>query len=243
MERMFKILMAPEGMDGGAGGGGTGDGAGGDGGAGEGSAGAGAGAGGGEGGAGGGAPQTIPYARFQEVNGKYRELESKYGQMQTVLDQMKNALSPEQKRGFKLDYNNPDKSIEEHFNKLLDERMNGLKQESTQREQQVQRQAAIKWFQSQEDYSPELEEKAARFITENGLQGLDPEKAIKLAHKFVTLGDGSGYVRQQKESMRKPGGGGKDKSADLNAQLAALDPKDPDYDKKMKEIHSKLVGG
>ena len=223
--------------------GGEGGGAGGEG---QGAAGAGGAGGEGQGqGAGGGQghEQTIPYARFQEVNTKYKELESKYGQMQSVLDQMKGALSPEQKKGFKLDYSNPDKSIQDYVQSMLDEKLNGFKKESTEKEITQQRQSAIKWFQSQEDYTPELEEKAARFITENGLQGLDPEKAIKLAHKFVTLGDGSGYTRQVKEGLRKPGPGGKGKEFDAKAELAALDVHDEKYEEKFKKIQAKLIGG
>ncbi len=207
-------------------------------------AGHGAGASGASGGEGGqDQSQYVPYSRFQEVNTKYKDLESKYGQMQGVLDQMKGALSPEQKKGFKLDYNNPDKSIEEYVAKMLEDKMNGLKKESTERETTIQRTSAIKWFKDQEDYSPELEEKAARFITENGLQGLDPMKAIQLAHKFVTLGDGSGYTRSVKEGLRKPGAGGKGKETDYKAELAALDPKDEKYEDKMKAIHAKMIGG
>ena len=196
---------------------------------------------GGEGGQ--GQSQYVPYSRFQEVNTKYKDLETKHNQMQAVLDQMKGALSPEQKKGFKLDYNNPDKSIEEYVAKVLEDKINGLKKESTERETAVQRTSAIKWFKDQEDYSPELEEKAARFITENGLQGLDPMKVIQLAHKFVTLGDGSGYIRHVKEGLRKPGAGGKGKETDIKAELAALDPKDEKYEEKMKAIHAKLTGG
>ena len=207
----------------------------------------GAGAGGegqGQGGAGGqGHEQNIPYARFQEVNTKYKELEGKYGQMQSVLDQMKGALSPEQKKGFKLDYSNPDKSIQDYVQSMLDEKLGGFKKESTEREQVAQRGVAIKWFQSQEDYTPELEEKAARFITENGLQGLDPEKAIKLAYKFVTMGDGSGYTRTVKEGLRKPGAGGKGKEFDAKAELAALDVHDEKYEEKFKKIQAKMTGG
>lgn len=245
MDRMFQILREEAG-DNGDGGGGAGDGGaggqqqpGGDG-------GAGAGAGGGQqqqaGGAGGNS-QYVPYARFQEVNGKYKDLETKYGQMQAVLDQMKGALSPEQKKGFKLDYANPDKSIQEFVEAQLKERLDGFKKEGTERQQAAQRESAIKWFKEQEDYTPEMEEKAARFITENGLQGLDPEKAIKLAYKFVTMGDGSGYTRTVKDSLRKPGMGGKAKGFDMKAELAKLDPKDPQYEEKMKVIHAKMVGG
>lgn len=188
--------------------------------------------------------QTIPYERFQEVNTKYRDLESKYGQMQQVLDQMKGALSPEsKKKGFKLDYSNPDKSIEEYVNNMLEERLTGMKKESSEREMSAQRESAVKWFKDQESYSPELEEKAARFIIENGLQGLDPMKAIQLAHKFVTMGDGSGYTRTVKEGLRKPGTGGKGKEMDAKSELAALDPSDEKYEEKMKALHAKLIGG
>lgn len=198
----------------------------------------------GQGGAGGqGHEQFVPYARFQEVITQHNDLKTKYGQMQSVLDQMKGALSPEQKKGFKLDYSNPDKSIEEFVNATLKERMEGMKKESTEREQATHRDSAIKWFKNQEDYTPELEEKAARFITENSLQTLDPMAAIKLAHKFVTMGDGSGYTRTVKEGLKKPGSGGRGKEPDYKSELAALDPKDEKYEEKMKLIHAKLIGG
>ena len=244
MERMFQILMAPEGMEGAAGGGAGGE-------------------GGGvpdgeipgdgdkkaqrtfaEGGSQGGNSQSVPYARFQEVNQKYRDLEGKYSQVEAMLNQMRGALSPEQqKKGFKLDYHNIEKSIDDHFNSMLEERFKAMEQKGSEREKQMAQAAAIKWFKDQPDYTPEMEEMAAQFIKENGLQGMDPEKAIKLAHKFVTLGDGSGYVRQQKEGVKKPGAGGKGKEQDIQSELAAIDPKDPDYEKKMKAIHAKLIGG
>jgi hypothetical protein len=195
-------------------------------------------------GAGGqGQSQYVPYARFEEVNTKYRDLEAKYSQMQTMLDSMRGALSPEQKKGFKLDYNNPEKSMEEYFSKMLEEKMGNFQKESTEKEQAASRGSAIKWFREQEGYTPELEEKAARFITENGLKGLDPTKAIQLAHKFVTMGDGSGYTRSVKEGLRKPGTGGKGKEQDYKAELAALDPTDEKYEEKMKAIHGKMIGG
>ena len=217
------------------------DGAGGGGGTGEG--GAGAGGAGGEGAGGQGQSQFVPYTRFEEVNTKYRELEAKYGNMQGVLDQMKGALSPDQKKGFKLDYANPEKSMEEYFSKMLEEKMGNFQKESTEKEQAASREAAIKWFREQEGYTTELEEKAARFITENGLQGLDANKALQLAYKFVTMGDGSGYTRTVKEGLRKPGTGGKGKEGDAKAELAALDPQDEKYEEKMKAIHAKMIGG
>lgn len=199
---------------------------------------------GGAGGAGTGTKdQFVPYARFNEVNTKYRDLETKYGQMQSVLDQMKGALSPEQKKGFKLDYSNPEKSMQDYFDKLVEDKIGGFKKESTEKEQSMARESAIKWFRDQEGYSKELEEKAARFITENALQGMDSRKAIELAYKFVTLGDGSGYTRTVKEGLRKPGTGGKGKESDYKTELAGLDPKDEKYEEKMKVIMAKMTGG
>lgn len=247
MERMFRILMDEAGNDGGAGGGGRPDGeipGGGDISArrvyNEGGAGGGEGAGGG---GGQGQSQYVPYSRFQEVNTKYKDLETKYGKMNSMLEQMRGALSPEQKKGFKLDYSNPDKSIEQFVQSMMEEKINGLKQEGTQREQAQARTSAIAWFREQDDYSPELEEKAARFITENGLQGLDPMKGIQLAHKFVTMGDGSGYTRKVKEGLSKPGAGARAKEANLKDELAKLDPNDEKYEEKMKAIHAKMMGG
>lgn len=249
MERMFKMLMAPEGQEGAGGGGGD------DGGRADGEIPGGGdikaqrtfneGGTGGEGAAGGagGKDQFVPYSRFQEVNTKYRDLEGKYNQMNSVLERMNGALNPDQKKGFKLDYANPDGSIEKYVQEMLNEKINGLKQEGTQREQAQARSSAIKWFREQEDYSPEIEEKAARFITENGLQGLDPMKGIQLAHKFVTMGDGSGYTRKVKEGLTKPGSGARGKEANLKQELAALDPKDEKYEEKMKAIHAKMMGG
>lgn len=242
MNRMFQILRNEE--DGGAGGsGGSGEGqqqqAGGEG-------GAGAGGGGGQQQAGGGAggnSQYVPYARFQEINAKHKDLETKYGQLNSMLEQMRGALSPEQKKGFKLDYANPDGSIEKWGNNLVDEKINALKQEFVGHRQAEQRSSAIKWFREQEDYSPELEEKAAQFIKEHGLQGLDPEKGIKLAHKFVTMGDGSGYTRKVKEGLSKPGGGARAKDANLKQELANLDPNDEKFEDKMKAIQTKMMGG
>jgi hypothetical protein len=201
------------------------------------------GAGGGQQQAGSGNPQYVPYERFQEVNTKFRDIEGKYGQLQQTIDQLRGALSPEQKKGFKLDYSNPEKSMQEYFDKLLEEKIGGLKKEGTEREQMAQRQSAVKWFKDTEEYTPELEEKAAKFITENNLQSLNPMVAIKLAHKFVTMGEGSGYTRSVKEGLRKPGLGGKAKDKDARAELEALDPKDEKYEEKMKAIHGKLVGG
>lgn len=251
MERLFRMCMAPMGeggeggggAEGGAGAGGAGAGGGEGGGTGENGAGAGSGAGAGAGGAGGNS-QFVPYSRFQEVNNKHRDLESKYSQMEAMLNKMRGALSPEQqKQGFKLDYQNPDKSIEEFVRAELDARQKAMEEKGSQRETEVRRSAAIKWFKSQEDYSPEMEEKAAAFIKENGLQGLDPQKAIEIAYKFVTLGDGSGYTRKVKEGMIKPGAGGKGKGADVQNEIANLDPKDPQYSEKMRALHAKLMSG
>ena len=194
--------------------------------------------------------QTIPYERFQEVVLKNKDLEAKYGQMQGILENMKGALSPEQKHGFKLDYNNPDKSIEDYVSNLLEERIGGLKQENSEREQASNQATAIKWFREQEGYAPELEEKAAQFIKENGLTTrdkngnlpMDPVKAVQLAYKFVTLGDGSGYTRTVKEGLRKPGQGSKGKEGDPRAELAALDPKDEKYEEKMRKIMVRMTG-
>jgi len=223
-------------MEEGQNGGGEGQGAGGEG-------AAGAGGAGGEGqGQAGGHEKFVPYERFQEVNTRYKDLETKQTQMQSVMDQLRGALSPEQKKGFKLDYSNPDRSIEDFVNSTLKERMESMKKEGAERESTQQRQSAIKWFQSQEDYTPELEEKAAAFIKENSLQGMDPEKVIKLAYKFVTMGDGSGYTRQVKEGLRKPGAGGKGKEFDAKAELAALDVHDEKYEEKFKKIQAKLTG-
>ena len=234
----------------GGGGGGTGEGGAGAGGAG----GAGAGGAGGEGagGAGGqGQSQYVPYARFEEVNTKYRDLETKYGSMQGMLDQMKSALSPEQKRGFKLDYQNPDGSIETWGRGLVKEEIDALRKEFAEKEQAASRANSTKWFREQEGYSPELEEKAAQFIKDNDLNVRDKngnlpmsaEKAVKLAYRFVTMGDGSGYTRTVKEGLRKPGTGGKGKEGDARADLAALDPTDEKYEEKMKAIHAKITGG
>lgn len=250
MERLFKMIMAPMG-EGGEGGGGTGgEGAGGDPGAGaggegtggEGGAGA---AGGAGGGANGGAQQYVPYARFQEVNNKHRDLESKYTQLQSMMDQLKGVFTPggQKKNGFKLDFQNPEKSIEDFVKAELEAREKAIEERGSQRETEARRSAAIKWFKSQEDYSPDMEEKAAAFIKENGLQGLDPQKAIELAYKFVTLGDGSGYTRKVKEGMIKPGAGGKGKGEDVQTEMAKLDPKDPKYDEKMRALHAKLIAG
>lgn len=187
--------------------------------------------------------QSVPYERFQEINNKYRDLEAKYLDMQAMLEHMKSALIPQQKKGFKLDYTNPDKSIEDYVLSAIEEKLNAFREEGTQKEQNISKQAAINWFRSQEDYTPELEEKAAIFIKENGLQAIDPEKAVKIAYKFVTMGDGSGYIRNIKESLRKPGAGSKQKDWDAKEELAKLDPQDPEYETKMRKIHLKLMGG
>ena len=206
----------------------------------------------GAGGAGGqGQSQFVPYARFEEVNTKYRDLEGKYGQMQGMLDQMKSALSPEQKRGFKLDYANPEKSMQEYFDKLVEDKIGGLQKANAEKEQDANKTSALKWFREQQGYTPDLEEKAGQFIKENELNIRDkngnlpmsPEKAVKLAYRFVTMGDGSGYTRTVKEGLRKPGTGGKGKDMDYKAELAALDPTDEKYEEKMKAIHGKMTGG
>lgn len=183
--------------------------------------------------------QFVPYSRFQEVNGKYRDLESKYYEIQKTLEDMKKASGPDPDKEFESKfYKNPVQTMRE----FVKEHIEGLKAEGTKKEQEMQRASAIKWFREQPDYTPELEEKAARFITENGLQGLDPQKAIKLAHQFVTMGDGSGYTRQVKEGLKKPGAGGKGKGESAQDELSKLDPKDPDYEEKMKQIHAKITG-
>ena len=241
MDRLRTGMLMDEADAGGAGGGGTGDGAGQGGG--EGQDGAGAGARGHE--------QSIPYERFQEVTTKYRDLETKYGQMQSMLENMKGALSPEQKHGFKMDYNNPDKSIEDYVSKMLEDKISGLKRESSEQEQSQKQASAIKWFREQEGYGSDLEEKAAQFIKENGLNAkdksgnlvMDPEKAVQLAYKFVTLGDGSGYTRSVKEGLNKPGQGSKGKNTDPKEELKALDPTDEKYEEKMKKIMEKIAGG
>lgn len=190
----------------------------------------------------GGNQQYVPYSRFQEVNAKYKDLEGKYDQVSEMLNKMKGALGQDNgSKSFKLDYNNPDKSIEDYFNAKLEERANAMKTDQAQKETQLQRASAIKWFREQPDYSEELEEKAARFITENELHGMDPHKAVALAYKFITMGDGSGYVRNQKEGLTKPGAGGKTKAMDIKAQIEALDPKDEKFDDKMKVLQAKLA--
>ena len=251
MEKLFRtICMAPMGEGGeggggtGAGGGDTGAGAGGGEGAG-GDAGAGGGAQGAGNGSGSGPSQFVPYARFQEMNTKYRDLESKHTQLQNMMDQLKGVFVPggQKKNGFKLDFQNPEKSIEDFVKAELEAREKAIEERGSQREAEVRRSAAIKWFKSQEDYSPDMEEKAAAFIKENGLQGLDPQKAIELAYKFVTMGDGSGYTRKVKEGIIKPGAGGKGKGEDIQTEMAKLDPKDPQYDEKMRALHAKLIAG
>ena len=209
--------------------------------------------GGANGGAGGGQGQSqyVPYARFEEVNTKYRDLEGKYGQMQGMLDQMKSALSPGQKQGFKLDYANPEKSMQEYFDKLVEDKIGGLQKANAEKEQDANKASALKWFREQEGYAPDLEEKAGQFIKENELNirdkngnlPMNPIKAVQLAYKFVTMGDGSGYTRTVKEGLRKPGTGGKGKEGDARAELAALDPTDEKYEEKMKAIHGKMTGG
>ena len=120
-------------MEEGQNGGGEGQGAGGEG-------AAGAGGAGGEGqGQAGGHEKFVPYERFQEVNTRYKDLETKQTQMQSVMDQLRGALSPEQKKGFKLDYSNPDRSIEDFVNFTLKERMESMKKEGSEREATQQR--------------------------------------------------------------------------------------------------------
>ena len=238
MDRLRTGMLMDEADAGGAGGGGTGDGAGQDGGE-------------GQDGAGARHEQSIPYERFQEVTTKYRDLENKYGQMQSMLENMKGALSPEQKRGFKMDYNNPDKSIEDYVSKMLEDKISGLKRGNSEQEQSQKQASAIKWFREQEGYGADLEEKAAQFIKENGLNAkdksgnlvMDPEKAVQLAYKFVTLGDGSGYTRSVKEGLNKPGQGSKGKNTDPKEELKALNSTDEKYEEKMKKIMEKIAGG
>lgn len=191
------------------------------------------------------------YGRVQELSAHNKDLSEKYNTMQGMLDQMKSALSPEQKRGFKLDYQNPDGSIETWGRGLVKEEIDALRKEFAEKEQAASRTNATKWFCEQEGYSPELEEKAAQFIKDNDLNVRDKngnlpmssEKAVKLAYKFVTMGDGSGYTRTVKEGLRKPGTGGKGKEGDARTELAALDPTDEKYEEKMKAIHAKITGG
>jgi|SRR3990167_434529 len=202
-------------------------------------------------GGGQGHEQSVPYARFQESRLELQELKGKYGQMQSVLDQMKGALSPEQKKGFKLDYSNPDGSIDKWGNQLVDEKLSALRKEMAEKEYTRQNSEAINWFRNQEGYAPDLEEKAAQFIKEhelnikdeNGRYPMSMDKAIKLAYKFVTMGDGSGYTRTVKEGLKKPGAGGKGKEFDAKAELAGLDVHDEKYEEKFKKIQAKIMGG
>ena len=194
-----------------------------------------------QGGGGAGVPagdsQFVPYARFQEVNGKYRDLESRYTQMEAMLREIQDKGKPDPDQEFETKfYKNPVQTMRD----FMKENIAGLKAEGTQKEQTQARQAAIKWFESQEHYTPELAEKAAAFITENGLGGIDPAVATRLAYQFCTMGDGSGYVRQIKEGLHKPGFGGKGKDMPWQDELAKLDPNDEKYDEKMKAIHAKI---
>ena len=183
--------------------------------------------------------QFVPYSRFQEVNGKYRDLESKYSEIQKTLEDMKKASGPDPDKEFESKfYKNPVQTMRE----FVKEHIEGLKAEGTQKEQAAQRASAINWFKSQPGYSPEMEEKAARFITENGLQKIDPTVATKLAYQFCTMGDGSGYTREVKEGLKKPGAGGKGKGESVQDELSKLDPKDENYEEKMKAIHAKITG-
>ena len=186
-----------------------------------------------------GQSQFVPYSRFQEVNGKYRDLESKYSEIQKTLEDMKKASGPDPDKEFETKfYKNPVQTMRE----FVKEHIEGLKAEGTQKEQAAQRASAINWFKSQPGYSPEMEEKAARFITENGLQKIDPTVATKLAYQFCTMGDGSGYTREVKEGLKKPGAGGKGKGESVQDELSKLDPKDENYEEKMKAIHAKITG-
>ena len=191
------------------------------------------------------------YSRVQELSAHNKDLSEKYNTMQGMLDQMKSALSPEQKRGFKLEYTNPEKSMQEYFDKLVEDKIGGLQKANAEKEQDANKASARKWFREQEGYAPDLEETAGQFIKENELNIRDKngnlpmssEKAVKLAYRFVTMGDGSGYTRTVKEGLRKPGTGGKGKDMDYKADLAALDPTDEKYEEKMKAIHAKMTGG
>ena len=130
-------------------------------------------------GGGQGHEQSVPYARFQESRLELQELKGKYGQMQSVLDQMKGALSPEQKKGFKLDYSNPDGSIDKWGNQLVDEKLSALRKEMAEKEYTRQNSEAINWFRNQEGYAPDLEEKAAQFTIEN--KGNKPLQLFKVS--------------------------------------------------------------
>jgi len=187
--------------------------------------------------------QYVPYERFTEVNTKYKDLEGKYKNLEDTLSNMKNALNPDEKKGFKIDYTNPDKSIEEYISNKLKEQSDNMTEAQTKKERETSNRNAVKWFKEQEDYTPELEEKAARFITENGLHGIDAMKGIKLAYKFVTMGEGSGYTRSVKEGLKKPSGGNREKQSDFQSEMAALNPTDEKYEEKMKAIHNKFIGG
>ena len=80
-----------------------------------------------------------------------------------------------------------------------------------------------------------------KIITEKGLNALPHDKAVEIAYQLATLGDGSGYVRKQKEGLAKPNGGAKDKEIDILTEISNLDPKDEKYEDKMKALHSKLM--
>jgi hypothetical protein len=194
--------------------------------------------GGQQGGGAGGGEQFVPYSRFQEVNSKFRDMETRYAEMSKALEDMKNPKGNEDKELEAKFYKDPLGTMRE----MLKSNIDSLKAEGTERQIAAQRQSAVNWFRSQAEYSPELEEKAAQFIKDNGLTGIDPEKATKLAYQFVTMGEGSGYTRQTKEGLKKPGAGGRGQEFDYKKALAEIDPQDPDYEKKMKEIHAKVTG-
>lgn len=185
--------------------------------------------------------QHVPYTRFKEINDKYRDIESKYSRLQETLEKMKGALTPNEQKRFKLDYSNPEKSIEDFMKSTIEERIKELEAKHAEREKSYTKDAAIKWFRSQPDYTPELEEKAAKIITEKGLNALPHDKAVEIAYQLATIGDGSGYVRKQKEGLAKPNGGAKDKEIDILTEISNLDPNDEKYEEKMKALHSKLM--
>lgn len=188
----------------------------------------------------GGTPQFVPYERFQEVNTKFRDIEQKYGQLQQTLDEINKRNQPDPDKEFASKFYQDPANVMKQY---IADQIKALKEEGNKRDSEMKRNRALEWFKQQEGYTPEMDEKAARFIIENGLQGVDPEKAVRLAHKFLTMGDGSGYVRQTKEALKKPGSGGKPQEKSPLEELRELDPRDPEYENKAKAIHAKLTAG
>ena len=184
--------------------------------------------------------QYVPYDRFQEVNSGYNDLKQKYSELQKTIEELTSKNRPDPDQEFQSNfYKDPARVVRE----FVASEITKLKEEGSKRDTEARRQSAIGWFRSQEGYTPEMEEKATRFIVENGLNGVDPEKAVKLAHKFLTMGDGSGYVRTVKENLGKPGPGGKAPVKTALDELRDLDPRDPDYEEKAKAIHAKITAG